>query len=118
MIIRAILVILILAILIWFSTQNTSTKRQAWGKLVALILLVFAVITVLFPNLTNDIAHKVGVGRGADLLLYCVTLVFLVSLLSNYLHRQNDQKKVEKLARRIAILEANQDPHNKDVLKK
>jgi hypothetical protein len=118
MIIRVVLTILILVILIWFLTQNTATKRQALGKLGILTLLVFAVVAVLFPNSTNDVAHAVGVGRGADLLLYCVTIVFLFSLLSQYLHRQDDQKKVEAIARKFAILQADQDQHNKDALKK
>jgi small membrane protein len=117
MIIRPILTIVIAAILIWFLTQNTPTKRQAAAKLSILTLLVFAIFAVLFPNSTNDVAHAVGVGRGADLLLYCVTLVFLVSLLTQYIHRQKDQKKVVMIARKVAILQAYHDEHNKKVLK-
>ncbi len=118
MIIRAILVIFILAIVIWFMTQKASTKKQAGGKLIVLIFFIFAVIAVLFPGSTNVLAHKVGVGRGADLLLYILTLVFVLSLLIQYLRRHDDQIRIEKIVRKIAIIEAIQDPHNIRLIKK
>jgi hypothetical protein len=107
-IIRALLISAIVLIVIWFSTRAASTKRQAGSKLVVFVVLMLAAVTVLFPSLTTDLAHAVGVGRGADLLLYCVTIVFLISLLSTYLQRQRDQRRVEQLARKLAILQANQ----------
>lgn len=113
MTIRVLLVTAIVLTVVWFSTRTNVTKRQAWSKVVVLVVLMVAVVSVLFPNLTTEVAHAVGVGRGADLLLYCVTVVFLVSLLSSYLQRQRDQKRVESLARTVAVLRANQDPHNR-----
>ena len=118
MIIRAVLIIFILAIVLWFMIQNTSTKRQAWGKLVVFILLILGVLAVLFPGSTNVVAHKVGVGRGADLLLYILAIMFVASLLFQYLRRQDDQSKVERLARKLAIFQATQDSHNVEILKK
>ncbi len=118
MIIRVILIVFIFLVVAWFLTQKASTKKQAGSKLSVILLLIFAVLAVLFPNSTTTVAHKVGVGRGADLLLYTLTVVFLVHLLAQYLHRQDDQVRVQKLARKIAILQANQNPRNLRILKK
>jgi hypothetical protein len=118
MIIRVILIALILITVVWFLSHQSSTRRQAGGKLAGILLMIFAVLAVLFPDSTTTVAHKVGVGRGADLLLYCVTIAFLVSLLSAYLYRQDDKLQVERLARKMAILQANQDVRNERILKK
>ena len=39
-------------------------------RLVALLLFLTATVLVIFPDLTTSIAHALGVGRGADLVLY------------------------------------------------
>lgn len=117
MIIRAVLIVLIVIIVLWFFKQRSATKRQASGKIIVLLLFIFAIIAVLFPNITNDIAHSVGVGRGADLLLYALTITFIVSLLAQYIRRQDEHKKVEKLSRKLALLQAKFEIHNTEMLK-
>lgn len=58
---------------------------------------------VLFPQHANVIAHFVGVGRGADLILYCwlvISLVFSVSLQFKLI-KQNEA--ITELARELAL---------------
>lgn len=112
MIIRGVLVVCIGLLLVWVLRQRGSLVGQAWGKILAIGLLTAAVIAVLFPDITNMLANAVGVGRGADLLLYGLTVVFLASILLYNMRRRDDQQKMTKLARRLAIIEANQQPHN------
>lgn len=50
-------------------------------------------------------AKYLGVGRGADLLLYFLTLSFLFMVISVYLTFIEQQEKIVKLARKIALLE-------------
>jgi hypothetical protein len=116
MIIRIILIALFAAIILWFLGQRTSTRGQAWGKLGALLLFTFAIIAVLFPGVTTSIANTVGVGRGADLLLYVLTVAFFASTLMQYLHRQDEHRKLVELARHIAIFEANGSEHNTKII--
>jgi len=40
-------------------------------------LLIAAVAAVIFPEWINDIAQLVGVGRGTDLILYALAVVFV-----------------------------------------
>lgn len=117
MIIRVILLAAIVLIFLWFLSHAATTRGQAWGKVCALLLMIFAIFAVLFPDLTNNLAHLVGVGRGADLLLYGLTVAFLATLLVNYLYHQEEQRKTIRLARHIAIMEASRDPRNTFLIK-
>ncbi len=83
--------------------QRVSTRSQAWGKVGALLLFVLAVIAIIAPDITNRLAHLVGVGRGADLLLYVLTVVFLANLLMQYMRRQDDHLHLVQLSRQLAI---------------
>jgi small membrane protein len=112
MIIRIILIITIAGILLWLLAQGTSTRGQAWNKLIGLIALIFGIVAIIFPTLTTRVAHLVGVGRGTDLLLYCLTVIFMMVTLTQYMHRKEDQQKIIKLSRHIALLEANHNRHN------
>lgn len=77
------------------------------GKKAGLILLALAmIVTVLNPALTTTVAHQLGVGRGADLLLYAVTVTFVVYALSQYANRQSDRTTIHKLARRVTLIDA------------
>jgi hypothetical protein len=66
------------------------------------------IVGVLFPGLVNGIAHAVGIGRGADLLLYATAVAFIGYVLNAYLHQQDERDALYRLARKVAILEANE----------
>jgi hypothetical protein len=117
MIIRAILIAGVIVLLVWFLHQRTTTRGQAWSKLATLFLLLFAVCTIAWPRIIDRLAHAVGVGRGADLLLYGLTLAFLANLLTNYMHHQDESAQMVRLTRKIAILDAGRDKHNQKLLK-
>ena len=71
-------------------------------------------MVVIFPEITTDIAHILGIGRGADLLLYGVTMVVIFMLLNNYVKDRDEEAKFVTLARKVAILEAqNKNRKNK-----
>ena len=74
-----------------------------------LILFVFsglAVFFILFPEKTNLIAQKVGVGRGADLLFYCCILFFLFILIKLFARIRRLEKTLTDLVRKQAKDEA------------
>ena len=59
----------------------------------------------LFPNATYPLAHLVGVGRGADFVIYCAVIVLLRVLF--YLYNQNRllQLQLTKIVRHLALQE-------------
>lgn len=94
-----------LLVLTTLSGRRTHVAR-AWKKIGFCLLAVAMVVAVLFPDLTNRLAHFVGVGRGADLLLYTVTLAFIIYGLNSYLYQQDDKDAMFRLARKVALFEA------------
>ncbi len=69
------------------------------------IMLVSAagILAVLAPNASNAVAHAVGVGRGADLVVYCwivITLLVSVNLQFKILRMQHN---LTVLTREIAL---------------
>ena len=70
-------------------------------------MLIAMVVTVLFPHVTDILAKLVGVKDGGSLFVYGLALAFVASALNNYLEKQDDRDRLMRLARKIAIIEAN-----------
>jgi hypothetical protein len=94
-------------IVVSLGSRSTHSGR-AWKKMALVLLAVAMIIGVMFPGLTNDFAHIVGVGRGADLLLYATVVAFIGYVLNAYLHQQDQRDILYRLARKVAIIEANE----------
>jgi small membrane protein len=102
-----LLMIALLLVLSSYFLQNRNTHRlQAGKKLIFLVFVTLAVVTILEPGLTTDIAHVVGVGRGADLLLYALALSFVFATINAYLKFKDYEQRLTQLARRTALAEA------------
>jgi hypothetical protein len=75
--IQVILVASFLFLLLRFLAETNSSTIKAWKKIGLILFVIIAIISILFPALTDDIAKLVGVGRGADLLLYLMVASFV-----------------------------------------
>lgn len=78
------------------------------------IMTVFALIgvgavAVVFPATTDDAAHLVGVGRGADLVTYIAIVAVMFVLLHYYTKFVDLQRQLTQVAREVAILRAEID---------
>lgn len=102
--IRAVLVGAFVALLVWFLRSRNATSVRALKKVLLLSLIGFAIIAVLNPELTDVLAALLGVGRGADLLLYAVTVSFLFFALNSYLKHLELEQRIVVLTREIALL--------------
>lgn len=118
MIIKALLIGIVLLITLWFLTNRTSAHARAGVKLIIICFTAIATLVILFPEFSNDVANAVGVGRGADLILYLLVTFFIFFILNYYLRSNDEQKRIVKLARKLAIVEANESEHNQKVLRK
>lgn len=85
---------------------RSSHAGRAWKKMGFLLLIFVMVLTVFFPWITDYVAHFVGIGRGADLLIYGIGLTLFMFILNSYLHQQDNKEVVIRLARQIAIVDA------------
>jgi hypothetical protein len=106
--IQIFLIVGFLVLLVWLITNPSSYQMRALTKIFAILFFIIAIITVIFPDTTNDIAHWFGVARGADLLLYILTMAFIFGMFSSYIQEKRLQKRIVILARKIAIIETDQ----------
>jgi hypothetical protein len=58
---------------------------------------------VLFPDQTTEIARVLGVGRGADLVLYCWIVISLALSMNLRFRLLDMQQQVTELARELAL---------------
>ncbi len=61
---------------------------------------------MLRPSDITWVAHKVGVGRGTDLVLYLLVLAVSFFALNTYMRFRSLEQKVTDLARAVALQEA------------
>ncbi|WP_394215767.1 DUF2304 domain-containing protein [Brachybacterium vulturis] len=104
-IIQLLLVLGIVVIVAWLFLKR-GAKQLAVRRLLIIAFAVFAVLTVLFPGMLSRVANFVGVGRGADLLLYATVLVLLGFLALQEARTKAAEKRTTYLARRLALDEA------------
>ena len=77
---------------------------RATGVAVLLLSVLGAVLT-LFPNSTTAMAHLLGIGRGADLLLYLLVIGTSVGFLVMYVKLRVVRRELTLLVRKIAVAE-------------
>ena len=104
--IQIILIVFLILISINFMSSRSSSKTKAHKKMALIVFMFTAIVVVLFPDLLNDAAHFVGVGRGADLLLYGLTVIIIFQAFNTYVKDRQEERRFVKLARKVAILEA------------
>ena len=98
MIIR-ILLLGALAAIGWFVFLRRN--RLPFHIFVVFTLLGIGAVAVALPDLTTDVAHLVGVGRGADLITYLVTVVVMFVLLHYYTKFVELQRELTKVTREL-----------------
>ena len=77
--------------------------RNAIIDLLALSLFAgLAIFFILFPDYTNTIATKLGVGRGADLLFYLCILLFIFIILKLFARIRRLEKLLTEHIRQTA----------------
>jgi len=106
MIVQVVLLAAAFGLLIVGLGNHRTHATNAWKKIGLMLLVVGMIIAVVSPDSTNRVAHAVGVGRGADLLLYTLVIGFVFYALNNYLHQQDQRDALFRLARQVSLLDA------------
>lgn len=103
MFIQAILSFFILFALSRVVLQVRQTKLSVGGFLFWSGLFIFALAGVLEPNLTTYVARFLGIGRGADAVIYgsIALLFYLIFRLS--ITFEETRREISELVRKIAL---------------
>ena len=103
--IMIIQIILSLIILLLISYSLYQGKRLLPWKLPFITALTFSLYFIWNPEHATSIANSLGVGRGADLLLYILIIANLIIITNvhNKFHEVNEINT--KITRKISLLE-------------
>ena len=101
------LVVTLFAVLATF-TISAGMRGAVRKRIVAFWLLVWiaGATAVIWPHSTALIAHALGIGRGADLVLYSSVLVMCVGFFYVYTRFRRLDRQLTLLVRRLAIEKA------------
>jgi len=80
--------------------------QRATSRLIPVAMTTIGVVGLYFvwlPDHANDLAHLIGVGRGADLVLYCWILISLIVALNLHIVARSNLRLITELARHIAL---------------
>jgi len=80
--------------------------RSRWGAFVGAVIWFAAGVAILRPEVTNELAELLGIGRGADLLLYLLAIAFLASSFYFYQKSHRLESDLTRVVRRLAVREA------------
>ena len=100
MIFQIVLTVCLLGILV--STWRRGKRIRAVATVVGLINLS-AIFFVWQPGRLNELAHFLGIGRGADLLMYVFFVCVTFELLMVRIREREHMEMITQLARAIAL---------------
>lgn len=81
-------------------------RRLAVRRLLLAGAFGAAVVAIAFPWLISDLANLLGVGRGADLVLYALVVVFIGNAMTQSAHNRQLQRELTSVARSLAIMQS------------
>jgi small membrane protein len=106
MLIQILLVLSSIGLLVLFLRGRGSARTAAGTKMAFVLFVLFGIYAALRPSDVSVVAGWLGVGRGTDLLLYALVVVFTFAILNVYLRFKELELRYARLARAIALRNA------------
>lgn len=106
MLIKILLLLAAGVLLLGFVRWQHGVRLQAGKRLGFFAFLALNVWAVLRPDDLTVVAQQLGVGRGADLVLYGLFVAFVFVVLHFYLRFRDLGERFTELARAVALREA------------
>ncbi|MDR3637800.1 MAG: DUF2304 domain-containing protein [Isosphaeraceae bacterium] len=93
----------LLAALLSEAARAVRRRRVSTMGLIRGLTWITAAVTILFPELVQAAALRVGIHRGTDLILYVFILLFIFTSFYFYARHRQIQRQVTELIRSHAI---------------
>ncbi len=100
---KGIQLILLVALIILFISYFRWFRNAALDKILIALIFLAGVSFVLVPDWTTKIAELLGVGRGADLLMYLSIVSFSYIVLVLYSKIKKLETQLSEMVRRQAM---------------
>lgn len=104
--IQILLIAAIVVLAVFMMRRTGADSHLAIRRILMGLFVVVAILSVLFPQWLSWLAQLVGVGRGTDLVLYGLIVMFLAFVYAQYRSNTQQQRQLTLLSRKIALLEA------------
>src|SRR5690554_153740 len=98
-----ILAIVTIVVAALFMLRGGGARHQALQRIFLVLFIVAAGSSVFAPQVWTFAARLLGVGRGADLLLYITVLAFLGFVATTYRRFRRIERDMTELARQVAL---------------
>jgi hypothetical protein len=96
------LLIVVLGLLVW--AYLVRFRSMFWDRLIVIGFSAAAILLVSYPELSNRIANRLGVSRGADLIFYLAFPGLLFMILLLYAKTTRQEEHLASLTRELALL--------------
>lgn len=103
MIIKVILIAAALGFGLVVLREKVPGQRLALRRIAAIIVVGAGIVAVLWPELTTTVANLIGVGRGTDLVLYVLVMVFAYAAVATAQRIHRLEHSVTVLTRELAL---------------
>lgn len=90
-----------------------SRRQSIYIHLLGAFIWLAATVAILRPELTIRVAGFLGIGRGADLVLYFLVIAYLISIFYIYQRFQKMESKISELVRYITLQNVH-EPQTRD----
>lgn len=105
-----IVAVVAVVIIAFFVLRGGGARHQAVRRILLVLFVLGAAVSVFFPQVLTWLANLVGIGRGTDLLLYVLVIVFLGVAATTYRRFRQMEEQITQLSRRLALLSAEEPP--------
>lgn len=105
MIIQALLVAGLLLAALYTVRGRRTALSTAIRRIFVIAFFAGGLVAVLFPELLTLAAHQVGVGRGADLVLYALCIASVFTTIGTYRRFRELEDRFVELSRALALAE-------------
>lgn len=83
--------------------KGGSSRQLAIRRLGFLFFVFAGISSLLFTSQWSQLSQLLGVSSGTSLLTYLVTFAFISSTISNYRWRREQEERIVRLSREIAL---------------
>lgn len=97
-----VVIFALLVILRTYGQYKREIVSRYWLLAFSFLWILIGVAAII-PHTTDDIAHFVGVERGADMLVYIAVLVLLYAVYRLFVRVQKMHEEITELVRQIAL---------------
>lgn len=94
---------LLLLGILGFAIYTIHLRSVILARVIYLSLVGAGVVLALDPHLSTIVAHRVGIGRGADLMLYLFVIFSLFHFVNLASHLQRLDRQITALVRHCAL---------------